>query len=116
MAYAPGAAPALKGVRYTLDGGHKVGIVGRTGSGKTTTVMALFRLYPLTSGRVLVDGIDVAQVPLAVLRRRFAVVPQPAVFMGTLRFNLDPLGECEDGDIWRILKTLGLTALVAKLE
>lgn len=83
----------------------KVGIVGRTGAGKSSMLNALFRLTPICSGRILVDGINIADVPVRDLRMHFAVVPQsPFLFEGSLRDNLDPFRLSDDLKIWKSLE------------
>ena len=101
--------PVLRGVSATLRAGSNVGVVGRTGSGKSSLVLALARLNRVDAGRVVIDGVDVASLPLAVLRRALVLVPQePHLFRGTLRFNLDPWGEHADAALQETLKMLGL--------
>ena len=83
--------------------------VGRTGSGKSSLVLALARLNCVDAGRVLIDGVDVSKLPLATLRRALVLVPQePHLFRGTLRFNLDPWAEHSDEALRATLKMLGL--------
>ncbi|CAN4087644.1 unnamed protein product [Withania somnifera] len=94
----------LQGVNCTFEGGHKIGIVGRTGSGKTTLIGALFRLVEPAGGRILVDGIDISKIGLHDLRSRFGIIPQePTLFNGTVRYNLDPLCQHTDEEIWEVL-------------
>ncbi|XP_065867125.1 ABC transporter C family member 13 isoform X1 [Euphorbia lathyris] len=105
MRYMPSLPPALKAVTFTIMGGTQVGIVGRTGAGKSSVLNALFRLTPISSGRVLVDHLDITYVPVRDLRAHFAVVPQsPFLFEGSLRDNLDPLRMSNDLKIWSILE------------
>jgi len=90
--------------------------VGRTGSGKTTLLMALFRMFDLAGGRILLDGIDVARVPLREARRRIAIIPQePVMFQGTVRLNLDPFGECTDAQLWEALTMVSLRLSIADM-
>jgi len=85
--------PVLRGVSVCISARSKVGVVGRTGSGKSSLLLALGRLNDVSHGAILFDGVDTATVPVAVLRNAIALIPQePTLFSGTLRFNLDPFG------------------------
>lgn len=117
LAYRPGLEPVLRGVSFTIQGGEKVGICGRTGSGKSTLFLALFRLIEADAGRILVDGQDIARVGLARLRRSLAMIPQePFLFAGTVRLNVDPFGEASDHDVWRALEAVELKGAVNELK
>ncbi|XP_031107258.1 ABC transporter C family member 10-like [Ipomoea triloba] len=103
----------LRGINCTFEGGHKIGIVGRTGSGKTTLIGALFRLIEPAGGRIVVDGIDIFKIGLHDLRSRFGVIPQdPTLFNGTVRYNLDPLSQHTDNQIWEVLEKCQLKEAV----
>ncbi|CAI0420806.1 unnamed protein product [Linum tenue] len=105
MRYMPTLPPALRDVTFTIAGGTQVGIIGRTGAGKSSILNALFRLSPVSSGYILVDGLNIVDVPVRDLRSRLAVVPQsPFLFQGSLRDNLDPLGKSNDTTMWEILE------------
>ncbi|KAI7826322.1 P-loop containing nucleoside triphosphate hydrolase protein [Kickxella alabastrina] len=90
---------------------EKIGIVGRTGAGKTTLTLAMFRFMEASAGRIMVDGIDISQVGVGDLRSRLTIIPQdPVLFTGTIRSNLDPFNEHGDDKLWLALRlTLGHT-------
>ena len=109
--YRPGLPPCLNGVSLTIPAGSKVGIVGRTGSGKSSLLLALFRVLELEAGQILIDGIDIARLGLDDLRQRLSIVPQDAtLFQGCLRTALDPLGQWGDEDLRGALARVGLPA------
>ena len=93
----------LRGITCTFPGGMKTGIVGRTGSGKSTLIQTLFRIVDPASGQILIDGIDISSIGLHDLRSRLSIIPQdPTMFEGTVRSNLDPLEEYTDEQIWEV--------------
>ncbi|CAO2838694.1 unnamed protein product [Amaranthus hypochondriacus] len=107
----------LKGISCTFEGGDKIGIVGRTGSGKTTLIGALFRLVEPAGGKIIVDGIDICSIGLHDLRSRFGIIPQdPTLFNGTVRFNLDPLCQHNDEKIWEVLEKCQLKEAVQEKD
>ncbi|KAL2613232.1 hypothetical protein R1flu_024924 [Riccia fluitans] len=105
LRYRANAPLVLKGVSCVIEAREKVGVVGRTGSGKSTLVQALFRLVEPAGGSILIDGLDITTVGLSDLRSRMSVIPQePAIFEGSLRSNLDPFDKHTDHDIWEALE------------
>uniref|UniRef100_A0A7S0R9V8 Uncharacterized protein n=1 Tax=Chlamydomonas leiostraca TaxID=1034604 RepID=A0A7S0R9V8_9CHLO len=113
MRYSPTAPFALKGVTYQLNHSDKVGVVGRTGSGKSTMLLALYRVFELDKGGIYVDGVNIASMTLRRLRRGLSIIPQePVVFSGTVRTNLDPFGEHTDAELWQAIKEADLEGQV----
>ena len=114
--YAPQFPPVLKGISFTIPAGARVGIIGRTGSGKSTVLQALFRCMEIENGAITIDGVNIAGIPLERLRRSLAIIPQdPTLFLGTLRSNLDRYHEYSDEEIWRNLRKAKLDSYVKAL-
>lgn len=107
--YRSGLPLALKGLSFSINAGEKIGIVGRTGSGKSSIIASTFRLVDLFHGTIIIDGLDIASLPLQQLRSSLSIIPQdPVLFKGTIRSNLDPFDEHEDLELWEALRYTGL--------
>jgi ABC-type multidrug transport system fused ATPase/permease subunit len=114
--YAPDLPQVLKGVSFSINGGSRVGLIGRTGSGKSTIFQTLYRFLELQEGEILIDGVNIASVPLPKLRSALAVIPQdPTLFLGTLRSNLDRFEQFSDEEIWRVLERTQLATWIRSL-
>ncbi|CAJ2639980.1 unnamed protein product [Trifolium pratense] len=115
--YAPHLPLVLRGLTCTFTAGAKTGIVGRTGSGKSTLVQTLFRLVEPVAGQILIDKINISLIGIHDLRSRLSIIPQdPTMFHGTVRSNLDPLEEYTDEQIWEALDMCQLGDEVRKKE
>ena len=91
MRYRPKTEKVLKGLNLNIKGGQKIGIVGRTGAGKSTISLALTRIVEIDEGKILIDGKSISDHSLEQLREKITIIPQdPTLFTGTLRFNIDP--------------------------
>lgn len=109
MKYREGTPYVLHGVSFDIRAGERIGIVGRTGAGKSSLLSVLFRLADVLEGEVLIDGVDIRAMPLAQLRSHIAIIPQEAnLFSGPLRRNLDPLEQFSDEDILVALDRVSL--------
>ncbi|XP_019740371.1 multidrug resistance-associated protein 1 isoform X1 [Hippocampus comes] len=107
---------AIRNITVSISGGEKVGIVGRTGAGKSSLTLGLFRIIEAAQGQIFIDGIDIAELGLHELRSRITIIPQdPVLFSGTLRMNLDPFESYSDEDIWRSLEFSHLKNFVSGL-
>ncbi|XP_034128605.1 multidrug resistance-associated protein 1 isoform X17 [Drosophila guanche] len=114
--YREGLDLVLRGVSFNITGGEKVGIVGRTGAGKSSLTLALFRIIEAAGGRIMIDGVDIAGMGLHMLRSRLTIIPQdPVLFSGSLRMNLDPFEIKTDDEIWKALELAHLKSFVKSL-
>ncbi|WAR53410.1 hypothetical protein PtB15_2B841 [Puccinia triticina] len=117
MSYRPGLPHVLKGLSIDIAAGEKVGVVGRTGAGKSSLMLALFRTTELESGSIRIDGLNIREIGLDRLRRSISIIPQDAIlFEGTIRTNLDPFDEYDDKSLWDALSRSGLNQKNDSLE
>lgn len=115
--YRKGLPPVLKNLSFKIEGGSSCGIVGRTGSGKSSLMLSLFRLIPITDGTVYIDNVDVSKIALDALRSQVAIIPQdPVLFSGSIRDNLDPWNRYSDAAIWQVLEKAQLKSLVLSMS
>jgi len=116
--YREDTEPVLKGVGFTINSHEKIGVCGRTGSGKSTLMMALYRIVEPFNGTVHIDDVNVLDIGLYDLRSKLSLVPQdPVIFSGTIRSNLDPTSELtSDAYIWHALRQVGLHDFVSELQ
>lgn len=107
--YRPNTPIVLNCLNISIRNGEKIGVVGRTGSGKSTLCLCLFRILEAFEGKINIDDIDISKVPLDYLRSKLTIIPQDsAILDGTLRFNIDPINECKDEEIISVLNNIGL--------
>jgi ABC-type multidrug transport system fused ATPase/permease subunit len=105
LRYQPHLPPVLKNLTLSINGSEKIGICGRTGAGKSTIMIALYRLSELSEGAIEVDGVDISTIGLQDLRKRLSIIPQdPVLFKGTVRSNIDPFGTATDVELWDALR------------
>ncbi|KAG8623951.1 hypothetical protein KVT40_008927 [Elsinoe batatas] len=109
MQYRPELPLVLKNLTLHVQPGERIGVVGRTGAGKSTIMSTLFRLTELASGSITIDGLDISKIGLADLRSRLSIIPQdPTLFRGTIRSNLDPFNQHSDLELWSALRQADL--------
>lgn len=109
LRYAPKLPLVIKDISFKVDSFNKIGIVGRTGAGKSTIITAFFRFLEADAGFIKIDGVDIAKIGLKDLRENLAIIPQdPTLFTGTIRSNLDPFGLYSDAAIFEALRRVQL--------
>ncbi|XP_056153641.1 ATP-binding cassette sub-family C member 3 [Lampris incognitus] len=103
--YREGLDLVLKNLTLTVKGGEKIGIVGRTGAGKSSMTLCLFRLLEAAGGEITIDGVKISEIGLHDLRSKLTIIPQePVLFSGTLRMNLDPFENYSDDEVWKVIE------------
>ncbi|KAK9680179.1 ABC transporter transmembrane region [Popillia japonica] len=116
LQYTPSEAPTLRNLNIEIKPGEKIGIVGRTGAGKSSLISALFRLAPI-EGVISIDDIDTKEIGLHDLRQNISIIPQePVLFSASLRHNLDPFDKCDDKTLWKALEDVELKDAIEDLN
>uniref|UniRef100_A0A9R1SFS4 ABC-type glutathione-S-conjugate transporter n=2 Tax=Cyprinus carpio TaxID=7962 RepID=A0A9R1SFS4_CYPCA len=116
LQYRRGLDWALKEISLSVNEREKVGIVGRTGAGKSSLALGIFRILEAAKGKIFIDGINIAEIGLHQLRSRITIIPQdPVLFSGSLRMNLDPFDGYTDEEVWRALELAHLKNFVSGL-
>ena len=117
LRYRPETELVLKNLSFSVNNKEKIGIVGRTGAGKSTIWLALCRIIEAESGSIIINGVDIKYLGLADLREKITIIPQePTLFEGTLRFNLDPVGSISDAELLKMAKKASLDELINRDE
>ncbi|RAW25152.1 Canalicular multispecific organic anion transporter 2 [Phytophthora cactorum] len=117
LRYRPGLPRVLRGLTFSVNAKEKVGIVGRTGAGKSSLIVGLMRLVELDAGSITIDGVDISKIGLHDLRSNIAIIPQdPVLFSGTVRSNLDPFDQFSDDQIWMSVKRASLQKAITSLD
>ncbi|ETV86915.1 hypothetical protein H257_01946 [Aphanomyces astaci] len=114
LRYQPHMPRVLDRLSFTIPSQAKIGVVGRTGAGKSSVMAALLRLVELESGRILLDKVDIASLPLHTLRRAVSIIPQePVLFSGSIRSNLDPFALYDDAALWAAVKQVNVASVTS---
>ncbi|XP_070326119.1 ATP-binding cassette sub-family C member 2 isoform X2 [Odocoileus virginianus] len=115
--YRPELDLVLRGITCDIKSTEKIGVVGRTGAGKSSLTNCLFRILEAAGGQITIDGVDIASIGLHDLREKLTIIPQdPILFSGSLRMNLDPFNNYSDEEIWKALELSHLKSFVAGLQ
>ena len=114
--YRPDTDIVLKKINFEILPKQKIGIAGRTGSGKSTITLCLFRILEALEGKILIDDVDISTIGLDKLRSNLTIIPQdPALMEGTLRYNIDPLNKYNDSDIKEVMRMIGFDYILDKV-
>lgn len=117
LKYRPDLDFVLKKLNIEINSGEKIGIVGRTGAGKSSLTLGLFRMLEDYTGDIIIDGVNIHAIGLHDLRQKITIIPQdPIIFSGTLKMNLDPFGVFSDDKLWLALELVNLKSFVLSLE
>ena len=112
--YGPDEPLVLKNISIEIKEGEKIGVVGRTGSGKTTLSLCLFRILEADSGKILIDNIDISKIDLYSLRENISIIPQePTLIEGSLKYNIDPYNKYSDSEINKLINEIGLDVFMS---
>ncbi|XP_058453715.1 multidrug resistance-associated protein 1-like isoform X1 [Malaya genurostris] len=115
--YREGLELVIRGISLHVNGSEKIGIVGRTGAGKSSLTLGLFRIVEAAGGQIIIDGVDIAKIGLHQVRGRLTIIPQdPVLFSGNLRMNIDPFGSYSDDQVWKALELSHLKSFVKGLS
>lgn len=116
MKYGKVDSLALKNITFSVKPRERVGIVGRSGAGKSSLMLSLFRMVEGQSGKIVIDDVDISTIGLRDLRTKLTIIPQePLLFAGTVRYNLDPFERFSDEDLWNVIETVSLKDYVMSL-
>ncbi|KAK9888514.1 hypothetical protein WA026_000765 [Henosepilachna vigintioctopunctata] len=116
LTYPLNSTPVLKNINLDIAPNERVGVVGRTGAGKSSIIVALYRFYDVT-GEISIDQNNIAEVSLDALRKGISIIPQePVIFSGTIRSNIDPTNQYNDQEIWNSLETVNLKGVITNLD
>lgn len=108
--------PVLRNITCNIEGGTKIGVVGRTGAGKSSLIAALFRMCKRIEGSIKIDNVETSRIDLNHLRKNISIIPQePLIFSGTVRYNIDPFNEHSDEFLWQVLEEVQLKDAIQQL-